>query len=142
MIPDDYITVPTALKHVRDRIDEDDLSVIQGKTPEEGARQSLEEKIRDSKYVGVHLFVMQGGKAVEISNEDAKQLIASGGWDEAGRVISSAPKYAGCRLLIQRYQLGSWLPPLPGDDDGWGWVPPKESEMRMYQRQVLPAGHR
>ena len=37
MIPDRYITIPTVLRHIRSRIDQDDVGVLQGNDPEKVA---------------------------------------------------------------------------------------------------------
>ena len=58
--------------------------------------------------------MMRGGTAQPIPHGDIEELIVAG-WDELGRVRSS-PKYNGCRLLIRRYDIGSWLGPSPGED--------------------------
>jgi hypothetical protein len=122
MIPDDYITIPTALKHIRSRIDEDDLSVLRGNDPEKAARESLESELLRSEWSGLSLYVMRGGKAQQIPYEDTKQLIVGGGWDEAGRAKGSS-EYEGTRLLIRRVQFALWL-----------WRPPRGGLLVSPQR--------
>jgi hypothetical protein len=124
VIPDDFITVPTALRHVRSRIDEDDLSVLKGRDPDKAALDSLQSELRRSDLTGVSLYLMQGGKPEKIPFKDTEQLILGGGWDEAGRA-RGLQKYEGCRLLIKRVELGCWLGDTPGDEF---WFPPPENE--------------
>jgi hypothetical protein len=133
MIPDRYITIPTVLRHIRSRIDQDDVSVLQGNDPEKAAIESLQSWLRQASSWDDRLFVMRGGTAQPIPHGDIEELIVAG-WDELGRVQSS-PKYNGCRLLVKRHDIGRWLGPPPGEDPFWDPPPEVERAQRKVEQQ-------
>ena len=92
LIPDGYITIPEALRRIRDLIDDDDFRVRSG-PPIERERlirgAAIHALGRELIYdFWLEAYLMDGGAVRPIPKEDMKQLIEEGWylWAESGRV--------------------------------------------------------